>query len=54
MKTGESGAAKKGPTHIPPMFMDLSALLPAQLSGGQLKSAMEQKHISKDIQISKD
>lgn len=32
MKTGESGAAPKGPTHIPPVFMDLSAQLPAQLS----------------------
>lgn len=54
MKMEESGAAKKGPTHIPPMFMDLSAQLPVQLSPSQLKSAMEQKHISKDIQVSKD
>lgn len=54
MKMGESGGAKKRPTHIPPMFMDLSAQLPVQLSPGQLRSAMEQKHISKDIQISKD
>lgn len=53
MKTGESGAAKKEPTHIPPMFMDLSAQLPVQLSPCQLESAMEQNHISKDIQISK-